>query len=468
MLNASNLSSFTESIILQFLPRTFRDAIDITRRMGFHYLWIDSLCILQSGNGSHEDWLDHALQMRSVYLYCILNIAAHSAKNPHDGIYSSRDTKFAEPVRVQWHNFTDETTTFKLFFDIRCGYEYLETSRLSSRAWVVQERYLSRRVLHMASDQILWQCNEVNLACECFPKGIDQYITNYLGQQVFDLYTMFAPPSQPKREDSLNKNIINGNDPRVHWRKIITEYSSCDLSKPDEDKFFALSGVTRIVSEILKESYVAGYLRSTILFDLVWKVEESNVQSGRCCRPQGAYRAPSWSWASFDGPVKFGRSDCERELTAEVHNIDLHLVDPQNPWGALRSTVLVVRAALLRLKPFLVKGISLNYLRGKISFDGEAGKSREFGTVTIYADLPWPELMELEKTHKIFAIPLVKIKYSPRRSYADGLVLKMRHDRSGYERVGHFCAFDDDKLGLGLPAWKLRSIEGCYQLVHIY
>ena len=34
-------------ILFEELPRTFRDAVDISRRLGAQYLWIDSLCIIQ-------------------------------------------------------------------------------------------------------------------------------------------------------------------------------------------------------------------------------------------------------------------------------------------------------------------------------------------------------------------------------------------------------------------------------------
>jgi hypothetical protein len=33
------------------LPKTLQDAILITRRLGFHYLWVDALCIIQEGDG---------------------------------------------------------------------------------------------------------------------------------------------------------------------------------------------------------------------------------------------------------------------------------------------------------------------------------------------------------------------------------------------------------------------------------
>jgi len=32
------------------LPATFRDAAEITQKLGFRYLWIDSLCIIQDCN----------------------------------------------------------------------------------------------------------------------------------------------------------------------------------------------------------------------------------------------------------------------------------------------------------------------------------------------------------------------------------------------------------------------------------
>lgn len=35
------------------LPKTFREAIQVTRDLGYRYIWIDSLCIIQD---SEEDW----------------------------------------------------------------------------------------------------------------------------------------------------------------------------------------------------------------------------------------------------------------------------------------------------------------------------------------------------------------------------------------------------------------------------
>jgi hypothetical protein len=57
------------------LPRTIRDAIEVTRVISYHYLWVDSLCIIQ------DDEEDRDLQinmMDEIYSNADLTIAAGS------------------------------------------------------------------------------------------------------------------------------------------------------------------------------------------------------------------------------------------------------------------------------------------------------------------------------------------------------------------------------------------------------
>lgn len=44
----STLETLQETIAWKDLPVTFQQAADLTIRLGFRYLWIDSLCILQN------------------------------------------------------------------------------------------------------------------------------------------------------------------------------------------------------------------------------------------------------------------------------------------------------------------------------------------------------------------------------------------------------------------------------------
>lgn len=58
------IDSWTSIIPMDSLSQLFRDAIFVTRRLGFLYLWIDSLCILQD---SREDWEREAASMGDVF-----------------------------------------------------------------------------------------------------------------------------------------------------------------------------------------------------------------------------------------------------------------------------------------------------------------------------------------------------------------------------------------------------------------
>lgn len=58
------------------LPRTFRDAIVVTRSMGIIFLWIDSLCILQD---SAEDWASESSRIGDYFANCLFIIAAADA-----------------------------------------------------------------------------------------------------------------------------------------------------------------------------------------------------------------------------------------------------------------------------------------------------------------------------------------------------------------------------------------------------
>jgi hypothetical protein len=55
--------------------------------MGFDYIWIDSLCIVQD---DEDDWRREASQMKDVYGSSALNIAATEASDGTQGCLFSR------------------------------------------------------------------------------------------------------------------------------------------------------------------------------------------------------------------------------------------------------------------------------------------------------------------------------------------------------------------------------------------
>lgn len=60
MLQQHNIHEFSLGIPWQRLPRTLRDAMILTAKLGFGLLWIDALCIIQD---DHLDWSIEAAHM---------------------------------------------------------------------------------------------------------------------------------------------------------------------------------------------------------------------------------------------------------------------------------------------------------------------------------------------------------------------------------------------------------------------
>jgi hypothetical protein len=59
------------SIAIDTMPKTFADAVQITRLLGIRALWIDSLCIIQD---SKTDWERESACMDDVYANSVCNL----------------------------------------------------------------------------------------------------------------------------------------------------------------------------------------------------------------------------------------------------------------------------------------------------------------------------------------------------------------------------------------------------------
>src|ERR1700712_4809159 len=68
---SANLDEYKCAIPEANLTKSFRDAVDICRRLNIDFLWIDSLCIIQD---SESDWREQSAQMASIYQNARLTI----------------------------------------------------------------------------------------------------------------------------------------------------------------------------------------------------------------------------------------------------------------------------------------------------------------------------------------------------------------------------------------------------------
>jgi hypothetical protein len=93
-------ANFAERLIgmpLDSLCKTHQDAITITRRLGFKYLWIDALCIIQD---SRDYWEKEAAQMFDIYRRSVLTLAATSSNGGDEGIFLKRPIDVLAKVAI--------------------------------------------------------------------------------------------------------------------------------------------------------------------------------------------------------------------------------------------------------------------------------------------------------------------------------------------------------------------------------
>jgi hypothetical protein len=73
------------------LPKTIRDAVIITRKLGIRYLWVDAICILQGKNEEAlQDWETHSTKMDQIYGSSFVTISTTIADDIYKGIFHER------------------------------------------------------------------------------------------------------------------------------------------------------------------------------------------------------------------------------------------------------------------------------------------------------------------------------------------------------------------------------------------
>ena len=97
-LREANIEQMTSSLPIDSLPKVFQDAMNITVELGYEYLWIDSLCIIQDSSGS-RDWMKECEIMDQIYGNAVCNLAATGFHDGHEGLLTTFTTM--PPVYAQ-------------------------------------------------------------------------------------------------------------------------------------------------------------------------------------------------------------------------------------------------------------------------------------------------------------------------------------------------------------------------------
>lgn len=98
VLASEKLLEYQNELPKEHLPATIRDAVEATIDLGYKYLCVDALCIIQD---SREDWEIQSPQMGDIYCLAALTLAAAGISNVTDTMYCGRDLRTVRPCVVE-------------------------------------------------------------------------------------------------------------------------------------------------------------------------------------------------------------------------------------------------------------------------------------------------------------------------------------------------------------------------------
>lgn len=364
--NLATLEERKKGIPLESLPKTFHDAIMITRRLGAQYIWIDSLCIIQD---SSSDWEIESANMGQIYRRSSLTIAATSAEDGRAGCFVEKE-HWRESIPVEARDV--QGTSSMVFVRERPDdlHDILKNFRdepLSIRAWVLQERILSTRILLYTRSELVFECNS-DIYCECGEYPLQRSYAAYAdtGRTGAFLLPDVEESSSlvQKKEDEISAE--NRATLLRYWKGIVNEFTGRLLTY-DSDALPALSGLASMVQRELMDDYLAGIWRSDLPMGLLWSISHPtftlNADSFELLksldrkeihprvlpymprRVEGV-NLPTWSWSSVRGSTSYRDKwldrDCELYEPATVVHVSDTLASGK-PTGDVRDMSLRIR-----------------------------------------------------------------------------------------------------------------------------
>ncbi|CAG7562024.1 unnamed protein product [Fusarium equiseti] len=314
---ASNLQAMLESLPFSQLPKMIQDAIIFTRKLGFRYLWVDALCILQSEGpddmNHKEDWSREATRFGYYYQNATVTLSATGAKSSDEGLFLPRPAQAfdLEPVILRRKLRTSETREISILPKVPSWTSEIKGAPLYERGWAIQERMLSTRVVHFANNMVLWECHE-RRATEIDHDGLS--LKDRDSGMVYEEVSDFMPVFRNlQRQGKGASQVIR------EWYSFIEGYTSAKFTFAG-DRLPALSGISALIQKYIPQRYGAGLWQSAIPEGLAWLKEVDSTVNSSGTRADFQLKLPSWSWATSRGPVRFLSSLDTWETMLEVGN----------------------------------------------------------------------------------------------------------------------------------------------------
>ncbi|KAK0619601.1 heterokaryon incompatibility protein-domain-containing protein [Immersiella caudata] len=343
-----NIADFSRELPTTSLSATARDAIQVCRKIGLRFLWIDALCIVQDDD---NDKLDQIARMGSIYKNATLTIVAACAETAAAGFLSSENNNTTTTATAASSScvlpfYIDDHTSGTVSIRGSDGAEStLATAEpLFRRGWTFQEIMLSRRMLVFDTKQMTMK--SMRSAGSNYTPVVTTHVE--FETEIPDLpLTVFGIDNKPTGWRSRESRLAEDQNDR--WPRMVQEYSGRDLTVWT-DRLPALAGIAAELALAWDDTYLAGLWHRTLVQHLGWIREKHScvdIPEPAAIRPR-RLAGPSWSWATVPHRVAL------RPVSKPDAKLISYHVQPtsgRSPFGQVDSAHIVLDALLIPPPP---------------------------------------------------------------------------------------------------------------------
>ncbi|KAH7329696.1 heterokaryon incompatibility protein-domain-containing protein [Stachybotrys elegans] len=294
-LRENNVEELSKRIPAGRLARTVSDAIKVTRGLGLRYIWVDSLCIIQQdplGRSRNQEELEARQsqldQMGSIFGHAKVVIVAAGGDDAGSGLAGV--SQFRKPVQVARTVSPNVNVLLAAQYDGSYG-------KWDTRAWTLQEKLMSRRMLVFGHSYVSFHCRH----------GV-------LREDMPALHAGNGPPAMPQlsaledRADARARKRSNGSYVLLRspyfdeYTKLMEHYTWRERTERS-DVLVAILGLLKVLEDT-KRPQAIGQGHNTLqglpeeFLDLALLWQPPAALGARLSRKDELF--PSWSWTGWE------------------------------------------------------------------------------------------------------------------------------------------------------------------------
>ncbi|KAK7923517.1 hypothetical protein PG985_007588 [Apiospora marii] len=273
------------------LGKTVKDAMEVTKRLGMRYLWVDSLCVVQGdrrGERASPRQKSQITQMDSIYGHASVTIVAAAGEDANAGLAGVSSSREAQQVAREVKG--DINILLPVEYDASYG-------KWDARGWTLQEKLLSKRMLVFGETFASFHCRHGVLR-EDMPA-----VHAGNGPAPMPLLSMPSCSPGPIEKNWQGDPVLLRSPFFDQYAKLLEQYTSRNMTNSTD----ILDGVLGLLSVLedmrsteprKKESHTLYGLPEDYLdLALLW---QPPADSGTYLTQRMQSTYPSWSWAGWE------------------------------------------------------------------------------------------------------------------------------------------------------------------------